>query len=42
MGGVPHTCLDFQLFDEVNKQHSTCLLGLCVAESDIGRRMVLG
>ena len=42
MGGVQHACLDFQLFDEMNKQHSTCLLCLCVAKNDIGRCMVLG
>lgn len=30
MGGVPHTCLDFGLFDKVNKLDNSSLLSLYV------------
>lgn len=36
MGGVPHTCLDFGLFDKVNKLDNSSLLSLYVLRKNIG------
>ncbi len=36
MGGVPHTCLDFRLFDKVNKLDNICLKDLCVTKTPLG------
>ena len=42
MGGVPHTCLDFRLFDKVNKLDDTCLKDLCVKKKPLGLMFSLG